>query len=150
VVKKGAEKEANLLIHSLHHFQVQNSLLEEENKGLRESLGIKKKRKKHGRTMDLVQENKHNGGTVLWSPRKLDQACERQSQREQAEEHKGAQDQQCHIQEEDCRRKACSQKDSQRGEGEGEGKEGPRTGPKETTERGEITSFRGEENCAAI
>jgi hypothetical protein len=100
VVKKGAEKEANLLIHSLHHFQVQNSLLEEENKGLRESLGIKKKRKKHGRTMDLVQENKHNGGTVLWSPRKLDQACERQSQREQAEEHKGAQDQQCHIQEE--------------------------------------------------
>jgi hypothetical protein len=44
VVKEGAEEEAKQLIHSLHHFQVQNSLLEQENLGLRESLGIKKKR----------------------------------------------------------------------------------------------------------
>jgi hypothetical protein len=44
VVKKGAEKEAKQLIHSLHHFQVQNNLLEQENAGLRESLGVKKKR----------------------------------------------------------------------------------------------------------
>jgi hypothetical protein len=35
VVKKGAEKEAKQLIHSLHHFQVQNNLLEQENAGLR-------------------------------------------------------------------------------------------------------------------
>ncbi|KAF1941357.1 hypothetical protein EJ02DRAFT_299178, partial [Clathrospora elynae] len=86
VVKEGAEKEAKQLIHSLHHFQVQNSLLEQENQGLRESLGIKKKRQKHGRTMDLVQEGEHNGGAVLWSPRKFREAGERQLQREQAEE----------------------------------------------------------------
>ncbi|KAF1934923.1 hypothetical protein EJ02DRAFT_487834 [Clathrospora elynae] len=66
-----------------HH---KNSLLEQENQGLRESLGIKKKRQKHGRTMDLVQEGEHNGGAVLWSPRKFREAGERQLQREQAEE----------------------------------------------------------------
>jgi hypothetical protein len=39
--------------------------LEEENKGLRESLGIKKKSEKHGRIIDLIQEDEHNGGAVL-------------------------------------------------------------------------------------
>jgi hypothetical protein len=62
VVKEGAEKEAKQLICSLHHFQVQNSLLEQENQGLGESLSIKEKRQKHGRTMNLVQESEHNGG----------------------------------------------------------------------------------------
>jgi hypothetical protein len=54
VVKEEAEKEAKQLIHSLHHFQVQNNLLEWENADSRESLGVKKKREKHGRTMDLI------------------------------------------------------------------------------------------------
>jgi hypothetical protein len=36
--------------------------------------------------MDLIQEDNHFGGAVMWSPRKFDQACERQSQREQGEE----------------------------------------------------------------
>ncbi|KAF1936878.1 hypothetical protein EJ02DRAFT_515559 [Clathrospora elynae] len=36
--------------------------------------------------MDLVQEGEHNGGAVLWSPRKFREAGERQLQREQAEE----------------------------------------------------------------
>jgi hypothetical protein len=49
-------------------------------------LGVKKKREKHGRTIDLIQEDNHFGGAVRWSPRKFDQACERQSQREQGEE----------------------------------------------------------------
>jgi hypothetical protein len=86
VVKEGAEKEVKQLIRSLHHFQVQNSLLEQENQGLRESLGIKEKRQKHGRTMELVQESEQNGGAVLWSPRKLREAGERKEQREQVEE----------------------------------------------------------------
>jgi hypothetical protein len=60
--------------------------LEQENQGLRESLGIKKKRQKYGRTIDLVQESEHNGGAVLWSPRKFREAGKRQLQREQVEE----------------------------------------------------------------
>jgi hypothetical protein len=60
--------------------------LEQENAGLRESLGIKKKRDKHGKTMDLIQEDNHSRGAVMWSPRNFDQASERQSQREQREE----------------------------------------------------------------
>jgi hypothetical protein len=86
VVKEGAEKEAKQLIHSLHHFQVQNSFLEQENQELRKSLGIKEKRQKHGRTMDLVQEREHNGGAVLWSPKKFREAGEGKQQREQVEE----------------------------------------------------------------
>jgi hypothetical protein len=60
--------------------------LEQENQELRESLSTKKKRQKHGRTIDLIQESEHNGGALLWSPRKFREVSERQQQREQAEE----------------------------------------------------------------
>jgi hypothetical protein len=37
-------------------------------------------------TIYLVQESEHNGGAVLWSPRKFREAGERKLQREQVEE----------------------------------------------------------------
>ena len=53
VVKDRAKKEANEITQGIHYYQVQNHLLLNENKGLRESLYIKRKRNKHGKRIDL-------------------------------------------------------------------------------------------------
>jgi hypothetical protein len=86
VVQDGAEKEANQLTQALHHYQVQNDLLLSENKGLRESLAIKKKRNKHSKKLHLHREGSDHGGAEWSSPRSFKRACERQAQREQAQE----------------------------------------------------------------
>jgi hypothetical protein len=86
VVKDEAEKEANEITQGIHHYQVQNHLLLNENKGLRESLCTKKKRNKHGKRKDLRKDNENNGGAQWWSPRSFKRAGERHAQREQAEE----------------------------------------------------------------
>jgi hypothetical protein len=64
VVKDGAEKEANELTEVLHHYQVQEDLLLDENQDLRKSLVIKKKRNKHGKKLDMRRESKYHGGAV--------------------------------------------------------------------------------------
>ncbi|KAF1945401.1 hypothetical protein EJ02DRAFT_451686, partial [Clathrospora elynae] len=44
-VKVGAEKQAQELIQIFHHLQVQNELITQENRGLREAAHIRKKHK---------------------------------------------------------------------------------------------------------
>jgi hypothetical protein len=88
VVKDGAEKEANEIIRGIHHSEVQNHLILDENKGLRESLYTKKKRNKHGKRMDFERNNNNTSGAEWWSLRSFKRAGERQVQREQAEEEK--------------------------------------------------------------
>jgi hypothetical protein len=61
-------------------------LLLHENKGLRESLATKKKRNKPGKKLDLHREGSYHGGAEWLSPRSFKRACERQVQREQAQE----------------------------------------------------------------
>lgn len=74
VVKDGAEKMGKKITLSLHHLQVQNQLLEDENRGLRYALNTKKKHKKKSSTLDLQQREEYNGGAVFWSPSKLREA----------------------------------------------------------------------------
>ena len=86
-MKDGASKEAQRVIHTVHHLQVQNEVLLSQNPGLGESLATKKKRNnKKSKTFDLQQEGEYHGGAVVWSPRKLREAEERQVVREKAEE----------------------------------------------------------------
>lgn len=73
------------LSSTVHHLQVRNELLQYENEGLRESLHIKKGRKKHGKPLDLQQRKEYHGGAVIWSPRKIEEARYRERIREQDE-----------------------------------------------------------------
>jgi hypothetical protein len=61
-------------------------LLLSENKGLKESLAIKKKRNKHGKKLILHREGSYHGGAEWLSLRSFKRAYERQAQREQAQE----------------------------------------------------------------
>ncbi|KAF2822727.1 hypothetical protein CC86DRAFT_254667, partial [Ophiobolus disseminans] len=74
-------REANQVTQALHSYQVQNQLLLHENKGLRESLSTKKKRKNHGRKLDLQKEGEYYGGAEWWSLRSFKRASERQAQK---------------------------------------------------------------------
>jgi hypothetical protein len=81
VTKEGAEKEVNQVTQALHHYQVQNDLLLSENQGLRESLGTKKKHNKHGKRLNLRKDSEWFGGADWWSPKKFDEALEREEEK---------------------------------------------------------------------
>jgi hypothetical protein len=52
-VKVRAEKQAQELIQIFYHLQVQNELITQENKGLKEAAQIRKKHKKKGIFLDF-------------------------------------------------------------------------------------------------
>jgi hypothetical protein len=86
-VKDGAEKIGRKITLSLHHMQMQNQLLEDENKGLRHALSTKKKHKKKSNTLDLQQREEYHGGAVFfWSPSKIREARYRERVRAHEEE----------------------------------------------------------------
>jgi hypothetical protein len=58
---------------SLHHISAQNSILRAENRGLRETLFIKKKCEKKSYTLQLNNSNEYHGGAVFCSPKKIRQ-----------------------------------------------------------------------------
>ncbi|KAF2820839.1 hypothetical protein CC86DRAFT_303754, partial [Ophiobolus disseminans] len=62
-----------------------NQLLLYKNKGLRESLSTKKKRKNYSRKLNLQKEGEYYRGVEWWSPRSFKRASERQAQKEQDE-----------------------------------------------------------------
>jgi hypothetical protein len=132
-------------------------LLLSENKGLKESLATKKKRNKHGKNLILQREGSYHRGAEWSSPRSFKIACERQAQREQAEEEEKLR--KVNLKElkafntllhKKLREEKRVERESKKEEGEGEGKEGSGIGPKETTERDGTTGCRGQENCATI
>ena len=78
--------EAKNLSSLIHHVAVQKEPLEDENKGLREALGTKKKHNKKGKVLDLQQREEYHDGAVIWSPRKLNEAQAREKVRRDKEE----------------------------------------------------------------
>jgi hypothetical protein len=52
-------EESKALSEKLHHFQVQNELLSNENNGLRYALTHRKKQKTKGRALDLQQHEEY-------------------------------------------------------------------------------------------
>jgi hypothetical protein len=73
--------ETKELSEKLHHYQVENDLLNNECQGLRNALKTKKKHKKKGRALDLQQHEEYHGGAVFWTPRAFREARYRESVR---------------------------------------------------------------------
>jgi hypothetical protein len=78
VVKDRGDRRAQKLSQAFHQISTQKTLLEHEVKGLREALINERTRRKRGKPL-LVQEPKeYHGGGVVWSPRKVREARDRQ------------------------------------------------------------------------
>ncbi|KNG44298.1 hypothetical protein TW65_08875, partial [Stemphylium lycopersici] len=85
-VKDQGSKDVKKLQRSLCHISAQNQILHNEIRGLRRSLSIKESRPKKSYTLQLDEDNEYNGGAVLWSPKRMQQARDRRaSQQQQAE-----------------------------------------------------------------
>jgi hypothetical protein len=78
VAKDESSKELKKISRSLHHISIQNSLLHHEVAGLKEVLKTQKKHKKKSKTLDLQQKKWAQGGAVFWSPRKVEEARQRE------------------------------------------------------------------------
>jgi hypothetical protein len=78
------------LSQTIHTISVKNTLLQHENSQLKEALANEKKRRQRGKALSLQPPENRDGGTQLWSPTKVEQARQRQKQKdleEQAIQH---------------------------------------------------------------
>jgi hypothetical protein len=82
--------ESKKLSKMLHSLAVQNKLLNKKNKGLQEALDNKKKRKDHGKRLDLQCKDLYHGGATFWLPRKICQARACEAEKQQQEEAEAA------------------------------------------------------------
>ncbi|KAG9188376.1 hypothetical protein G6011_02299 [Alternaria panax] len=87
-VKDQGSKDVKKLQRSLCHIAAQNSILHEENRGLRQSLAIKERRPKQSFTLQLNRDKVYHGGAKLWSPRSVQRARDRQASQQQQQELK--------------------------------------------------------------
>ena len=87
-VKDRSTKEAKKLTRQIHHLQVQNELLNYENRGLREALSAKKKQHRQSKSLHLQQRKGYHIRAVIWSPRKIREAQTRQVVKEREEKEK--------------------------------------------------------------
>ena len=61
---------------------VRNTLLTHENNRLREALVNEKKKRKRGKALLLEAPAQYDGGAVFWSPQKVQEARDRQAQKD--------------------------------------------------------------------
>ena len=85
-VKDQNSKDVKKLQRSLCHISAQNQILHDEVQGLRRALSIKETRPKTSYTLQLDEDNEYNGGAIVWSPKRMQQARDRRAaQQQQAE-----------------------------------------------------------------
>jgi hypothetical protein len=82
--------ESKKLSKMLHSLAVQNKPLNKKNKSLQEVLDNKKKRKDHGKRLDLQCKDLYHGGATFWLPRKICQAQACEAEKQQQEEAEAA------------------------------------------------------------
>ena len=82
------DRETRKLRSAVHHISIQNQLLKEENKGLRDALVTKKRRSKRGRPLPLDGSDSDHAGAMFWSPHSVQRARDRQHQIDQEKEQK--------------------------------------------------------------
>ena len=70
------------LSRTIHTISVKNTLLEHENKQLKEALVNEQKRRQRGKALLLEAPPEYNGGAVFWSPQKVSDARLRQEQKD--------------------------------------------------------------------
>ena len=78
------------LSQTIHTISVKNTLLQHENNQLKEALANEKKRRQRGKALLLQPPENWDGGAQFWSPTKVEQARQRQEQKdlkEQAAQH---------------------------------------------------------------
>ncbi|OAF98533.1 uncharacterized protein CC84DRAFT_1106131 [Paraphaeosphaeria sporulosa] len=85
VIKDGEQRKAQKIADFVHHVQVTNELLREENNGLQKALKLKQMHKKKGKVLNLQQRAEYHSSAVFWSPRKLKEAEYREAVRLQEE-----------------------------------------------------------------
>jgi hypothetical protein len=89
--------EMKKLGEKLHHYQVENNLLKNENQGLCNALKIKKKHKKKDWASDSQQHEEYHSGAVFWSPQAFQEARYCESMR-------GAEEKQLQLQKADAKK----------------------------------------------
>jgi hypothetical protein len=67
-VDNASTKDTKQLALTLHHLQVENELLNSEDKDLRNAINTTKKYQKHSKPLDLQQQQQYYGSAVFWSP----------------------------------------------------------------------------------
>lgn len=77
VVADQGDRQAKKLSQVLHSSLVQNSLLKDEVRKLREALVNERTRRKRGKPLPLQEAEEYHGGAVFWSPRKVKEARDR-------------------------------------------------------------------------
>ncbi|KAI1507013.1 Jerky protein [Pyrenophora tritici-repentis] len=74
------------LSQTIHTISVKNTLLQHENNQLKEALANEKKRRQRGKALLLLPPENSNGGAQFWSPTKVEQARQRQEQKDLEEQ----------------------------------------------------------------
>lgn len=82
VVADTYSEEKKKLSRTIHTLAVQKSLLQLENEQLREALSHEKKRRQRSNALLLEPPEEYHGGAVFYSPQKVQQARDRQHQKE--------------------------------------------------------------------
>ncbi|KAF2279446.1 uncharacterized protein EI97DRAFT_362832, partial [Westerdykella ornata] len=70
------------LSHTIHAISAQKQILQHENERLQEALLNEKKRRQRGKALLLKAPEDWHGGAVFWSPTKVQDARERQAQKD--------------------------------------------------------------------
>ncbi|KAK1918707.1 hypothetical protein P3342_001756 [Pyrenophora teres f. teres] len=78
--------EAKQVEQALHSLQVKNELLHHENENLHTALNTRTKRKLRSKALDLQRSDQQHGGSVFWSPHKIEEAREREVTKQQEAE----------------------------------------------------------------
>tara|TARA_R110002003_G_scaffold410_1_gene19556 strand:+ start:3648 stop:5516 length:1869 start_codon:yes stop_codon:yes gene_type:complete len=77
---------AKKLSRTIHTISAKNSVLQHEINNLREALANEKKRRKRSKALLLEAPAEYDGGAVCWSPAKVEQARQRQEQKDLEEQ----------------------------------------------------------------
>jgi hypothetical protein len=86
VIKDGAEKQADLIIYSLHRLADQKELVNHENKVLTTALKLTNKHKKKSKKLPIQEIAAGYGGAIVHSPSKIQLARESLAQKKAKEE----------------------------------------------------------------
>ncbi|EOA85915.1 uncharacterized protein SETTUDRAFT_78617, partial [Exserohilum turcica Et28A] len=86
VVANQGDRQVKRLSQVIHSSSVQNSLLKDEVRKLREALINERTRRKRGKPLPLQEAEEYHGGAVFWSPRKVKEAHDRLRLQEEEQE----------------------------------------------------------------
>ncbi|KAL6153674.1 hypothetical protein ACJBU6_06979 [Exserohilum turcicum] len=114
VVADQGDRQVKRLSQVLHSSSVQNSLLKEEVRKLREALVNERTRRKRGKPLPLQEAEEYHGGAVFWSPRKVKEARDRLRLQEEEEEQLQLQKADTMRQREEARQAKVREKEQRR------------------------------------